>query len=1280
MTADGTDSLEEPVLWLDEIRSDDIGLVGGKGASLGEMTDAGLPVPPGFVVTAGTYRAFIEGTGIDEELFDAVDVDSDDSEALAAAEERAKELILGTEMPEDVREDILAAYDDLDDGEAFVAVRSSATAEDLPSIAADEPALLKVDGEPVFGRMDEIAPLDCGRRTVEVPSLTDDGIEWHEVDRLYKHAAEDEQLHRITTSTGRQITVTPDHSLVVLDEETLEPEPTTIEELDGGEKVPVARELEPMDAGADTIDVTDYIYGEDVLRADGGVMIDNASSNETIQHSLPSTIEADEAFAYFLGLYVAEGSTYGTNEVSITNTDDEVLDRAVDVMDRLGLWDGQAKNDHSYRFHCKSLVRFLHAVAGRPDDTEGKGRLAGNKRVPEFVFGWDRDRIGQFLRGCFDGDGTVGDEISYATTSERLVEGLVRLLELIGIDYRIGERDGDGDWSDSYRIFVPAREAEAFRERVGFESERKREQLDDLIDAHAEKGNYPEFARTITVSEELSARVRDRFESTLPAEETTVSLCPDCGNEINKSSPYDGRDRWYCPDCGSAYYESDVTFETDDRYSGRDDRGRFESGQAPWNKAQITGTYSQTKFDELVSELGVESLSFDDSVAWEDIETVETVDYDGPVYDFCVPGAENFAAGRGSVITHNTASFAGQQDTYLNITREGLIDRIKHCWASLFTQRAIYYRNEQGFDHDIVDIAVVVQRMVAADKSGVMFTSHPSSGEPKIIVEAAWGLGEAVVSGSVSPDNYVIDREADKVIEATVADKKVMMLKDEETGETVERAVPEDKRNARVLDDDELDRLAELGERAEAHYGEPQDVEWAIVGDDVFMLQSRPITTISEDSASESDDENDGDLLVQGLGASPGIASGPVRTVGKLDQLDKVGEGDIIVTEMTTPDMVPAMKRASGIITDEGGMTSHAAIVARELGAPAIVGAGTATEQLEDGQLVTIDGEKGSVTEGTVEPDEQTDAVETVRPENPVKPMTATEVKVNVSIPEAGERAAATGADGVGLLRMEHMILSTNKTPERYIEDHGEDAYVEEIVDGVRGVADEFYPRPVRVRTLDAPTDEFRQMEGGESEPHEHNPMLGYRGIRRSLDRPEFFKHELEAFRRLFEMGYDNVEVMFPLVNDAEDVVRARNLMEEAGVDPEVRSWGVMIETPSAALSIEEMAEAGIDFASFGTNDLTQYTLAVDRNNEHVADRFDELHPSVLRLIGNTIETCREHDVATSICGQAGSKPEMVRFLVNEGVSSISANIDAVRDVQHEVKRKEQKLLLDSIR
>ncbi len=674
---------------------------------------------------------------------------------------------------------------------------------------------------------------------------------------------------------------------------------------------------------------------------------------------------------------------------------------------------------------------------------------------------------------------------------------------------------------------------------------------------------------------------------------------------------------------------------------------------------------------------------------------------------------EAFVAVRSSATAEDLpdASFAGQQETFLNVREANLLDRVKECWASLFSQRAIYYRNRQGFPHDKVDIAVVVQRMVDAEKSGVMFTSHPSTGEPEIIVEAAWGLGEAVVSGTVSPDNYIIDRETATTEEVTVASKNIQLVKDPETGETIEEDVPGDKRDTRVLTDEEIESLVELGEIVEAHYDSPQDVEWAIYEGDIYMLQSRPITTIAEqnniESATQSlentesetsaanggtdDDEDEGEVLVSGLGSAPGVVSGAVRIVTKLDHLDQVAEGDIIVTEMTMPDMVPAMKRAVGIITDEGGMTSHAAIISRELGVPAVVGTGDATRTLSNGQMVTLDGSKGTVLVGDLtdekEPDTGVDeeplspeSVDEVRPQTPVKPMTATEVKVNVSIPEAAERAAATGADGVGLLRMEHMVLSLGKTPEQYIMDHGERAYQDELINGIRNVADAFYPRPVRTRTMDAPTDEFRQLDGGKNEPREHNPMLGYRGIRRSLDKPDVFAQELAAYRRLYDMGYDNVELMLPLVNDAEDVVRAKAHMEEAGIDPDKRRWGVMIETPASALAIEEIAKTGIDFASFGTNDLTQYTLAVDRNNENVADRFDELHPAVKELIAGTIETCRELGVDTSICGQAASKPEMVRFLVEQGISSLSANIDAVRDVQHEVKRFEQKLLLDSVR
>ena len=629
-----------------------------------------------------------------------------------------------------------------------------------------------------------------------------------------------------------------------------------------------------------------------------------------------------------------------------------------------------------------------------------------------------------------------------------------------------------------------------------------------------------------------------------------------------------------------------------------------------------------------------------------------------------------------------SASFAGQQETYLDVDADSLIDRIRDCWASLFTPRAIYYRSEQGFDSTDVNMAVVVQRMIQSEISGVLFTSHPSSGAERMVVEAAWGLGEAVVSGAVSPDAYELDASTGEVLETHIATKKVMTVRDEQRGETTERPVPDDRRDARVLSDEELARLYDLALEVEEHFGTPQDVEWAIESGDLYVLQSRPITTSGNDGSGESSSSaaSSGEALLTGIGASPGRATGPVRIVRKLDHLDKVVDGDILVTEMTMPDMVPAMKRAAAIVTDEGGMTSHASIVSRELGVPAVVGTSRATTILEDGQRVTIDGELGRVVPGGEL--DQRDAASQEDAVQPVvsKPMTATRVKVNVSIPDAAERAAATGADGVGLLRIEHLVLSLGRTPTKVIESDGADAYTDELVQGMRTVAEAFYPQPVRIRTLDAPTDEFRQLIGGENEPTEHNPMLGFRGIRRSLDRTDAFRAEIEAFASIYSMGYDNVELMLPLITDVHEIEEAKTIIEDVGLDLDKRTWGVMIETPASALRIADLVETGIDFASFGTNDLTQYTLALDRNNEHVADRFNEVHPAVLDLIGHTIDVCRENDVDTSICGQAGSHPKMIEFLVESGVSSISANIDAVRSVQEEVKRIEQRLLLDAVR
>lgn len=633
------------------------------------------------------------------------------------------------------------------------------------------------------------------------------------------------------------------------------------------------------------------------------------------------------------------------------------------------------------------------------------------------------------------------------------------------------------------------------------------------------------------------------------------------------------------------------------------------------------------------------------------------------------------------------ASFAGQQETFLNILGEAdLLDAVQRCWASLYGARAIYYRAKQGFDDRSVNIAVVVQELIGSEKSGVMFTSHPVTGEPLTIVEGSWGLGEAVVSGSVSPDNYVYDLRSGRVVDRLIAEKEIMIVPEGKRGtKTVKLSAKQ--RTAPVLSDAEVARLATLGKIAEDHYGVPQDVEWAIVGNDVFILQSRPITTIKRPEIPHGGAEPAGKgkgalgvVLVEGQGASPGIASGRVVIVRDVKDTSAVKDGDILVTKMTNPDMVPAMRRVSAIVTDEGGMTCHAAIVSRELGTPAVVGTKKATKVLKEGQIVTVDGEKGIIYEGAVAAPAAAAPAAAPVAAAAAPVITGTLVKVNVSLPEAAQRAAATGADGVGLLRIEHLILGLNKTPGWYIKNNAEEEFIAELYSGIKTVLDAFPGKPVWVRTLDAPTDEFRNMEGGETEPIEHNPMLGWRGIRRDLQTPDQFRLQVEAFKRLWAAGYDNLGVMFPMVNHPNEFIRARALMKEWGVDVENATLGVMIEVPSSAILIEDFIRAGIRFASFGTNDLIQYTLAIDRNNEHVADMYQPKHPAVLRLIDYAISVCRENGVECSICGQAGSDPAMVTWLVEHGISSVSANIDAVPRIREAVARKEQQILLDAAR
>ncbi|MBQ2352713.1 MAG: phosphoenolpyruvate synthase [Methanobrevibacter sp.] len=626
------------------------------------------------------------------------------------------------------------------------------------------------------------------------------------------------------------------------------------------------------------------------------------------------------------------------------------------------------------------------------------------------------------------------------------------------------------------------------------------------------------------------------------------------------------------------------------------------------------------------------------------------------------------------------ASFAGQQDTFLHVSGDDeVIEYIRKCWASLFEARAIFYREENNFEHSKVYIAVVVQKMANADKAGVMFTVNPSTGEEIALIEGSWGLGESVVSGDVTPDNYQVDKKDNEIINVTISDKKVMYTNDE-NGTSVKVEVPEDKRKERVLSDEELIELTEMGKRVQAHYGEPMDTEWAFEKDMLFLLQARPITTLG-DAVEEGDDEASdlGDVLVRGLGASPGMASGKVKIVLDIDELDKIKDGDIMVTTMTTPDMVPAMRRASGIVTDEGGVTCHASIISRELGIPCVVGTGDATTTLEENSGVTLDGKKGLVFEGISETKEEAVAVAGSVQAAPI--ITVTEVKANVSMPEAAEKAAATGADGVGLLRTEHLMLTSGIHPGKFIADGNEDELIDTIADNVQIVADAFYPRPVWYRTLDAPTDEFITLEGGENEPREHNPMLGWRGIRRELDQPEILKCEFKAIKKLHEKGYTNIGIMIPLSQNPEELRQAKALCSSIGFEPHKDvDFGMMVEIPAAAIMIDEYIKIGLDFVSLGTNDLTQYTLAVDRNNEFVAKHYSEEHPAVMKLIERTIRKCAEAGVKCSICGQAGSVPHIVEKLVEFGITSVSSNTDAIADVRKTVARAEQKIILDAAR
>ncbi len=655
---------------------------------------------------------------------------------------------------------------------------------------------------------------------------------------------------------------------------------------------------------------------------------------------------------------------------------------------------------------------------------------------------------------------------------------------------------------------------------------------------------------------------------------------------------------------------------------------------------------------------------------------------------------------RSSATAEDTAatSFAGMNETFLNIRgADAVLDAVRRCWRSLFGARTIYYRGVNGFGQADMDIAVVVQRQVDSTRAGVMFTVNPASGQrDELVIEGSFGLGEAVVSGSVSPDRYVVAK-ATLAIRRREVHHKDLLIEYSPDGGTRRRALSEEEALRPVLSDEEVIAVAELGRRIEEHYEFPQDTEWAFDPDGaLWMLQSRPITTLHDAPSAEAATATQTEpqaVLLRGLGGAPGSASGAARVLMSLADATSLNDGDVLVTHMTSPDWLPLLRRAVAIVTDSGGVTCHAAIVSRELGIPCVVGTGEATRRLRDGEIVTVDATRGVVLEGERLPAGAGEPAPGLSGEwrvgagagSAAAAVTATQILVNLSEPSQVAQVKDLQVDGVGLLRAELMVLEAlgGDHPRTLLEEGRGEEFVARMADGLSTFAAGFAPRPVTYRTIDFRTNEFSGLRGGERfEPHESNPMIGYRGALRYTREPEVFALELAALRQVWDTGLHNLHVMLPFVRSTRELRRCRELIAASGLleRPGFELW-VMAEVPSVLFNLAEYAALGVTGISVGSNDLTQLLLGADRDNEVLAETFDERDPAVTAYLRELLPRARRLGLRTSICGQAPSvHPEYAELLVRAGIDAISVSVDAVEGTRRLVAAAEQRVLLDAAR
>lgn len=620
-----------------------------------------------------------------------------------------------------------------------------------------------------------------------------------------------------------------------------------------------------------------------------------------------------------------------------------------------------------------------------------------------------------------------------------------------------------------------------------------------------------------------------------------------------------------------------------------------------------------------------------------------------------------------------SASFAGAQETYLNVKGDAvLLEKIKLGWASLYDPRAIFYRHQQKFDKPNIGIALVVEKMVESDKSGVMFTIDPvTNDKSKVVIEAIYGLGEMIVQGAVNPDHYEIDKNEllilskksnyqDKLLTKKGIDNKLISLSTS-------------KGSKQKISDKEIIALAKLGKEIEKHYYFPQDIEWAIEKGVIYVVQTRAVTTTEKKSENVLTSGQEIKVILKGDPASPGIDTGPVKIILSAKEIDKVSTGDVLVAPQTNPDYVPAMKKATAIVTDSGGRTSHAAIVSRELGIPAVVGTKNATKVLKNGLVVSVNGTKGEVYKGKLSFSRKssTQDIQNIR--------TATKVYVNLAEPDLAEKIAQENADGIGLLRAEFMMADIGVHPKKMIKEGKSNIYVEKLTQDLLKFSKAFYPRPVVYRTSDFKTNEYRNLVGGRDfEPQESNPMLGFRGAFRYIHDPEVFNLELKAIKNVREKyNQKNLWIMIPFVRTVNELEKVKLLINKSGL---VRSstfkiW-MMVEIPSNVILLNEFIKVGIDGISIGSNDLTMLVMGTDRDNFEVSTEFNEMDKSTMWAFEHVIKTAHKYGITSSMCGQAASTyPELIRKLVSWGVSSVSVSPDALNSTRKLISEAEKEIL-----